>query len=85
MIPLNLTDARCALFASALQRSDTPSAAMVAAAIRIAVRDFGLSGGIDRMAQEFGDHPDAATERMRWANQLTNELWTTALDVVPTV
>jgi len=22
------------------------------------------------MAQEFGDHPDAAAERMRWARQL---------------
>jgi hypothetical protein len=85
MTPLNLTDARCALFASALQRSDSPSAATVAAAIRAAVTDLGLGGCVDRMAQEFGDHPEAASERMRWATQLATELWTTALDVTPTV
>jgi hypothetical protein len=85
MIPLNLTDARCALFASALQRSESPSAAVVAAAIRAAVTDFGLCGCLDRMAQEFGDHPEAASERMQWASQLATELWTCALDVTPTV
>jgi hypothetical protein len=84
MTPLNLTDARCALFASALQRSDRPSTAMVAAAIRTAVADLGLCGCVDRMAQEFGDHPEAASERMQWASQLTAELQATALEVTPT-
>jgi hypothetical protein len=28
------------------------------------------SGCAGRMAQEFGDHPDAAPSRMRWARQL---------------
>ena len=27
-----------------------------------------------RMAQEFGDHPDAAAERMRWICQLAAEV-----------
>jgi len=65
------SDARCeALFASWLQPSDTPTAGMIAAAIRSAVQRFGPQGCAERMAQEFGDHPDAAARRMRWARQL---------------
>ena len=68
---LNLSDAQPeALFASALQPSDTPTADMVAEAITRAVQQFGVGGCAGRMAQEFGDHPDAAAERMRWARQL---------------
>ena len=56
-----LTEARCeALFASGLQPSDAPTAGMVAAAITRTVREFGSGGCAGRMAQEFGDHPDAA-------------------------
>jgi hypothetical protein len=29
-----------------------------------------VRGCVARMAQEFGDHPDAAATRMRWARQL---------------
>jgi len=65
------SDARCeALFASALQPSDTPTADMIARAIRSAGQRFGTRGCTERMAQEFGDHPDAAARRMRWARQL---------------
>lgn len=65
------SDARCeALFASALQRSDAPTADAIARAIGCARQRFGARGCADRMAQEFGDHPDAASERMRWARQL---------------
>ncbi len=70
MSRFNLTDARCeALFASALQRSDAPNAPAVAAAIAGAVRRYGIGGCAARMAQEFGDHPEAAAERMRWVWQ----------------
>ena len=63
--------ARCeALFASGLQRSDAPTAEMVAEAIKGSMRRFGIDGCASRMAQEFGDHPDAAAERMRWIRQL---------------
>ena len=62
---------RVALFASALQPSDAPTAAMAAEAITATVQRFGIHGCVNRMAQEFGDHPDAATERMRWIIQLT--------------
>jgi hypothetical protein len=68
---LNVTDARCeALFASQLQQSDAPTAQAVVEAIGQAVRRFGVHGCAARMAQEFGDHPEAAVERMRWARQV---------------
>ena len=68
---LNISDARClALFASGLQPSDTPTAEAVATAINRAIRRLGVRGCAARMAQEFGDHPDAAATRMRWARQL---------------
>jgi hypothetical protein len=71
MTRLNVDDARCeALFASGLQRSDALTAASVAEAISGAVRRFGTRGCAGRMAQEFGDHPQTAAERMRWARQL---------------
>jgi hypothetical protein len=67
----NLTDAPCrALFASTLQRSDAPGAGVVAQAITATVRQLGAEGCTSRMAQEFGDHPEAATERMRWVRSL---------------
>jgi hypothetical protein len=68
-----LNEARCeALFASGLQPSDAPTADMVAAAITRTVRQFGTGGCAGRMAQEFGDHPDAAARRMRWVRQLVH-------------
>lgn len=72
---LNVTDARCeALFASGLQRSDTPDADRVAEVIGHAVRQLGTRGCAGRMAQEFGDHPEMAADRMRWVRQLAGEV-----------
>ena len=63
--------ARCqALFSSGLQPSDTPAADTIATAISRAVQQFGVCGCAGRMAQDFGDHPDAAARRMRWVRQL---------------
>ncbi len=71
MTQLNPNQARSeALFASQLQPSDTPTAETVANAIDRAVQKYGIGGCAARMAQEFGDHPDAAAERMRWARWL---------------
>ena len=68
---LDVNGVRCqALFSSTLQPSDAPTADMVAAAISRAVQQFGIGGCAGRMAQEFGDHPDAAASRMRWVRQL---------------
>jgi hypothetical protein len=74
MTSLNVNDARCAaLFASGLQRSDAPSCEAVAEAVSRAIRQFGVRGCAGRMAQEFGDHPEAAMDRMRWIRQLVRE------------
>jgi len=56
-----------AVFASGLQRRDEPSASQVRQAAAAAIRAFGWSGCAGRVAQEFGDHPETAAIRMRWA------------------
>jgi hypothetical protein len=62
---------RCeALFVSGLQPSDAPTADMITGAITSAMHRFGPRGCAARMAQEFGDHPEAAAARMQWARQL---------------
>ncbi len=74
MTRLNVNDTRCAaLFASGLQRSDAPTPEAVAEVISRTVRQFGIAGCTSRMAQEFGDHPEAAASRMRWIRQLVSE------------
>ena len=65
---------RAALFVSGLQRSYAPTTAMAAHAITATVQRFGIDGCVSRMAQEFGDYPEAAAERMRWICQLTAEM-----------
>jgi hypothetical protein len=62
-----------ALFVSALQRSDTPRPGQVQQAIAQAVREFGSRGCAAWVAQEFGDHPETAVERMRWARQVVEQ------------
>ena len=54
-----------ALFVSALQRGDHPSAQEVRQAVAAAVEAFGQRGCAGRVAQEFGDHPETAVTRMR--------------------
>jgi hypothetical protein len=67
--------ARCAaLFASGLQRSDVLTSDAVADAVSRTVRQFGVRGCVGLMAQEFGDHPETATDRMRWVRQLVSEM-----------
>ena len=56
-----------ALFASGVQRCDAPDAAQVRQALAVAIRAFGRTGCAGRVAQEFGDHPETAVIRMRWA------------------
>jgi len=56
-----------ALFASALQRSDEPSAWQVEQAVTAAIGAFGEQGCAARVAQAYGEHPETAVTRMRWA------------------
>ena len=62
-----------ALFVSALQRSDELSAGQIRQAVAAAVGAFGYSGCAGRVAQEFGDHPDTAAARMRWARAVAGQ------------
>jgi hypothetical protein len=70
MSRLNVNDAQCAaLFVSRLQRSDDPTGDAVAEAVGRTMRQFGASGCVGLMAQEFGEHPEAAMDRMQWIRQ----------------
>jgi hypothetical protein len=64
-----------ALFVSALQRSGEPSAGQVRQAVAAAVRAFGSRGCVQLVAQEFGDHPEMAVARMRWARKVAGEVF----------
>jgi hypothetical protein len=70
------TSAVCAdaLFVSAMQRSDEPSGDQVRKAVAAAVRAYGDRGCAERVAQEFGDHPETAVARMRWARAAVDEV-----------
>jgi hypothetical protein len=59
-----------ALFASALQRSDEPSARQVEQAVAAAIRALGEMGCAARVAQAYGEDPDTAVSRMRWARAM---------------
>ena len=59
-----------ALFASALQRSDEPSATQVRQAIAAAIGAFGARGCAARVAHAYGEHPETAVLRMRWARAI---------------
>jgi hypothetical protein len=60
-----------ALFASDLQPSQHPDTQDVHATIMHTILALGMQECAARMAQEFGDHPDAAIVRMRWARNAT--------------
>ena len=64
-----------ALFASVLQSSDRPSPGQVRKAVAAARRAHGGRGCAELVAQEFGDHPEAAVERMRWACAVVSEVF----------
>ena len=65
---LSISAARAnALFASALQHSTEPSARQVRQAIASASGAYALLGGAARVAQAYGEHPETAVRRMRWA------------------
>jgi hypothetical protein len=62
---LSISAARTgALFASPLQRSDEPSARQIRQAIATAI---GVRGCAAHVAQAYGEHPETALTRMRWA------------------
>ena len=65
---LSISAARAdALFASPLQRCYEPSAGQVRQAIATTISAYGARGCAARVAQAYGEHPDTALTRMRWA------------------
>jgi hypothetical protein len=64
-----------ALFASTLATGSTPDARQATQAIGEAVRHHGgVRGCAAEMAGAFGDHPDTAVQRMRWARAVVQTL-----------
>jgi hypothetical protein len=82
---LSITAVRAdALFASPLQRSDEPGAEQVRQAITAAVRAFGARGCAAQVAQAYGEHPETAVWRMRWARAaVTGVFGGTRSELVP--
>jgi hypothetical protein len=61
-----------ALFVSLLQPSDVPTATQIAEAIAASLRNHGgVDGCAAAVAAEYGEHPDVAVARMRWALALS--------------
>jgi hypothetical protein len=56
-----------ALFASDLQRSEPVTPESVREAVTATVRRLGTRGCAARVAHEFGEYPETAVGRMRWA------------------
>lgn len=72
-----LTAARAeALFTSSLATGSLPGYDVVEEAIRIAVRAHGgVRGCAVDVAGEYGDHPELAVPRMRWARGVVEHLY----------
>jgi hypothetical protein len=62
-----------ALFVSDVQRSQRPSAALIRDAVSATVDRLGEDGCAELVAQEFGEHPDCALGRMRWARNAVRD------------
>ena len=81
---LSISTARAdALFVSTLQRSEEPSAVQVQQAIAAAVRAFGARGCAARVAQAYGEHPETAVTRMRWARTAVADAFGAPLSASP--
>jgi hypothetical protein len=64
-----------ALFAGDLQPSEHPPAERVRESVTAILRRYGSQWCAARMAQEFGDHPEAAAARMVWALRVVQDCY----------
>ena len=62
-----------ALFVSHVQRSQQPTPELIRAAVSATVDRLGETGCAALVAQEFGEHPDCALGRMRWARHAARD------------
>ncbi|MEV4639627.1 hypothetical protein AB0J80_19950 [Actinoplanes sp. NPDC049548] len=70
MTALDSDDVRIeALFVSDLQSSQHPTPEVIRAVVTETVDRLGEQGCAALVAQEFGEHPDCALGRMRWARR----------------
>jgi hypothetical protein len=67
-----------ALFVSHLQRSQHPTAESIRATVAATVDRLGPTGCAALVAQEFGEHPDCAPDRMRWARHAVRDAFRVA-------
>jgi hypothetical protein len=67
VIIMGRTERAQALFLSHLQPSQQPTPDQVALAIETSLSRWGVAGCAAASAAEYGDHPDTAASRMRWA------------------
>ncbi|MEU4558462.1 hypothetical protein AB0F72_08730 [Actinoplanes sp. NPDC023936] len=67
-----------ALFASDLQPSDQPTAREVHVDVMTAILRHGVDGCAGIVAQEYGDHPVEAADRMAWAVAAVRAAYETA-------
>ncbi|BEL12534.1 hypothetical protein Q0Z83_107250 [Actinoplanes sichuanensis] len=58
-----------ALFVSYLQPSQSPSRTAVEEAITTMILRYGSDGCAAGVAEEFGDHPEIAVQRMVWVHE----------------
>lgn len=63
-----------ATFASAMQPSTPMSDAQVLEDLRATLRSVGVAGCRDAVATEFGNHPEDAVRRMRWARSVVRRV-----------
>ena len=68
-----------ALFVSTLQCSEVPAAEQVRRAVATTLRQRGIRGCAAQVAGEFGDHPETAVTRMRWAIETIRSAYPTRL------
>jgi hypothetical protein len=64
-----------ALFVSPLQSSEAPRPDQVRRAVATTLARLGMGGCAAQVAAEFGDHPDTAVARMRWALETIHTMY----------
>jgi hypothetical protein len=74
-----------ALFASGLQQSDPATPETVLDAISGALARLGVDGCVSEVAEAFGDRPETACQRMRWARHLVSDMRYDQRDHAPAV
>jgi hypothetical protein len=74
MLDVNDTRAEM-LFCSCVQPSDQPTRTQIVESIAAVARTLGCRSCAETLAQEFGEHPEAAAVRMRWARTVVADTY----------